>query len=181
MAHPNQLITILMRLITPEEIGEITSKHNGGKFSSLTDLVNERIQRKIYRNFSKPFDVDEVNEMAKVLPFNKLEADSNVEENEVVTEPDIDADGLKQSLTTLAHSMSKKNNKKVEHVDNENMSSFIMIEKARLKKSQQVLKQKEIIQLYKQTSSVDVEQIKGQGEDMEESRESGVLVNKKHY
>ena len=61
------------------------------------------------------------------------------------------------------------------------MSSFILIEKARLKKSQHVLKQKEIIDLYQKNSSVDVEQIKGSNTNLAQDRESGVLINKKQY
>jgi hypothetical protein len=69
----------------------------------------------------------------------------------------------------------------IEHKENENMSSFILIEKARLKKSQQILKQKEIIDLYQKNSNVDVEQIKSTNTNFEQSREAGVLVNKKQY
>jgi hypothetical protein len=69
----------------------------------------------------------------------------------------------------------------VEHKENENMSSFILIEKERLKRSQFSLKQKEIIDLYQKNSHVDVEQIKGSNNNLAQSRESGVLVNKKQY
>jgi hypothetical protein len=61
------------------------------------------------------------------------------------------------------------------------MSSFILIEKERLKRSQKSLKQKEIIDLYQKNSHVDVEQIKGSNTNLSQAREAGVLVNKKQY
>ena len=166
----------LLRIITPEEVGEITTKHNGGKFSSLTDLVNERVKKNIYRNFSVPIVEDELE--AKILPFRA------VEESEVTEEKlEINKEKLQESLNTLARNIAQKDksDEKVDHKEDENMSSFILIEKARLKKSQQVLKQKEILELYQKNINVDVEQIKGQEENMTNSREQGVLVNKKQY
>jgi hypothetical protein len=67
------------------------------------------------------------------------------------------------------------------HKEDENMSSFILIEKARLKQSQKTLKQKEIIDIYQKNSNVDVEQIKSTNNDPTSSSETGVLVNKKRY
>ncbi|MBC7713536.1 MAG: hypothetical protein H7177_09360, partial [Rhizobacter sp.] len=69
----------------------------------------------------------------------------------------------------------------IEHKPDENMSSFILIEKARLKSSQKSLKQKEIIDLYQKNSNVDVELIKSTNHTAASSTEGGVLINKKHY
>src|SRR5665647_19826 len=86
MAIQNFLIMNLLRLITPEEIGDIATKHNGGKFLSLTDLVNERVDHKIYRDFSSADSMDEIHDdhnkplEAKILPF-KRQADANSELN----------------------------------------------------------------------------------------------------
>lgn len=189
MAIQNFLIRNLLRLITPEEIGDIATKHNGGKFLSLTDLVNERFDHQIFRDFSSPESVDlihdehAVSHQAKILPF-KL---STVAEKEVEVSEPVDND-QPVSLTDLASSEvqakapEKSEVEKIEHKENENMSSFILIEKARLKRSQQILKQKEIIDLYQKNSYVDVEQIKGSNNSTtNEARESGVLINKKQY
>ena len=137
MAAQNFLIMNLLRLMTPEEIGDIATKHNGGKFLSLTDLVNERVDRKIFRDFSHPDSMDEIHEahadhQAKILPFKKPSSEG-VNGEAVV------------SLTDMAKAelVAKEDDteEKVEHKEDENMSSFILIEKARLKKSQHVLKQ----------------------------------------
>lgn len=187
MASQNFLIMNLLRLITPEEIGDIATKHNGGKFLSLTDLVNERVEQKIYRDFSSPDSMDEIHEahlqssQAKILPFKKPAAKS--EEGELLS-AEAETDSEPQvSLSELANAGLENVAASVEpeHRENENMSSFILIEKARLKRSQQILKQKEIIDLYQKNSHVDVEQIKGSNTNLAQAKEAGVLINKKQY
>ncbi len=178
MAIQNLLIMNLLRIITPEEIGEMATRHNGGKFLSLTDLVNERIDHKVYRDFSSPDSVDVIHDahnvasQAKILPFRKKNSEDLIshEEDGVENFPKTNLIEKVENLETIA-----------EHKNNENMSSFILIEKARLKKSQQSLKQKEIIDLYQKNSNVDVEQIKGSNTNLSQAREAGVLINKKHY
>lgn len=189
MAIQNFLIMKLLRLITPEEIGDIATKHNGGKFLALTDLVNERVEQKIFRDFTSPDSMDEIHDQhnqAKILPFSKNK--SSDEEKEDKHHTKIPADSLSELAS--AHLEERSEDRKtssespqerIEHKENENMSSFILIEKARLKRSQQILKQKEIIDLYQKNSHVEVEQIKGSNSDFSQARESGVLVNKKQY
>ena len=186
MAVQNLLIMNLLRIITPEEIGDIATKHNGGKFLALTDLVNERVERDVHRDFSRPDSLEEIHEshskdnQAKILPFKKDDSKNN--ENSQSESVDSQES---VSLTAMADGhLNAKNSEaeiKVEHKEDENMSSFILIEKARLNKSQRVLKQKEIIDLYQKNSSVDVEQIKGSNENLSQAREAGVLINKKQY
>lgn len=184
MAAANHLIMDLLRIITPEEVGEITTKHNGGKFQSLTDLVNERVQKNIYRNFAMNIEQEEESEGAKILPF-KLE-DLNEEfdaEGNPIEVPALNQEEINKGLTELAKNMldKKTSEDRDDHSSEENMSSFILIEKARLKRSQQTLKRKEVLELYQKNISVDVEQIRGQEDNLSQSREAGVLVNKKQY
>lgn len=179
MAATNHLIMDLLRIITPEEVGEITTKHNGGKFQSLTDLVNERVQKNIFRNFAQNIEQEE-GEGAKILPFKLEDLEAELVENEEsVDVPNLNASEISKGLTELAKNMMDK--KSSDHDNDENMSSFILIEKARLKKSQQTLKRKEVLELYQKNISVDVEQIRGQEENLSQSKEAGVLVNKKQY
>ncbi len=187
----------LLRIITPEEIADIATKHNGGKFLSLTNLVSERVEHKIYRDFSGTEAVDEIHEahakieedrsgaQAKILPFNKKSVESEDKDEEA-------SEGDKVHLSVKAISTSQIAAEYVEekvaaqdpcmiHKEDENMSSFILIEKARLKNSQKNLKQREIIDLYQKNSNVDVEQIKSTNNDPTSSGEAGVLVNKKRF
>jgi hypothetical protein len=159
MVEAQNLIMQLLRIITPEEISDIATRHNGGKFLSLTALAIERFEEKVFRDFSDDETIHteiEEKSAAKILPFNKDEV-INVEAPSNIHVP------------------------KVAHAENENMATFILIEKERLKKSQQTLKQREIIDLYRKNSNVDVEQIKQANQDVNNSEDAGILVNKKHY
>ena len=200
MAVQNLLIMNLLRIITPEEIADIATKHNGGKFLSLTDLVTERVERKIYRDFSGPDCIDEIHEahskqsddkqIAKILPFNLKNATLEKLAESDLSFKKASLPSVRSSLTTMAIQTSQIATydepedlaaTDVEHKEDENMSTFIMVEKARLKNSQKTLKQKEIIDLYQKNSSVDVEQIKSSNAEAAQLSESGVLVNKKQF
>ena len=198
MAVQNLLIMNLLRIITPEEIADIATKHNGGKFLSLTDLVNERVDRKIYRDFSSTDSMEEIHEAhaiqadersagAKILPFNSKEKNESEEvqiENDSENAPRFVTQMISTSqLAPTHHEAVNEAPKqvKIEHAEDENMSSFILIEKARLKQSQKTLKQKEVINLYQKNSNIDVEQIKSTNQNPGASSESVVLVKKKQY
>ncbi len=195
MAVQNLLIMKLLRIITPEEIADIATKHNGGKFLSLTDLVNERVEHKIYRDFTGTDSVDVIHEDharqkdegAKILPFKKAIESSEAVSGEEGPAPESAPRFVTQAISTSQvkyHEQEVVHQAKapvIEHKEDENMSSFIMVEKARLKNSQKSLKQKEIIDLYQKNSNVDVEQIKTTNQNPTSSSESGVLVNKKQY
>lgn len=187
MTSPNSLIMNLLRIITPDEIHEIATKHNGGKFLLLTDLVTERLERKIYRDFSGADSVDEIHQEhqeqreereeqhgAKILPFvsEKETSELPLESQEKI---------MIQKIPDAKTKEIEENIELAPHKEAENMSSFIMIEKARLKKSQKSLKKKEIIDLYQKNSNVHVEMIKNANRSVEGSGEAGVLVNKKQY
>ena len=158
MTDSHNLIKHLLRIVTPEEISEIATKHNGGKFLALTDLAYERFEKNILRDFASDETIVIEKRLehqgAKILPFDQVQAKENLE---------------------------KSQPEKPVHAENENMATFILIEKERLKKSQKSLKQKEIIDLYRKNSSVDVEQIKQTNLDTNKSDDVGILVNKKHF
>ena len=197
MAVQNLLVMTLLRIITPEEIADIATKHNGGKFLSLTDLVSERVDRKIYRDFTSTDSMDEIHDehaaqhgsgstgenSAKILPFKSEKSTSEVLEDEAVESSTQKFVSQARPTSQLAPVYEEEivQTKVVEHKEDENMSSFILVEKARLKQSQKSLKQKEIINLYQKNSNIDVEQIKSTNQNPGASNEAGVLVNKKQY
>ena len=195
MAVQNLLIRNLLRIITPEEIADIATKHNGGKFLSLTDLVNERVERKIYRDFTSSDAVDEIHEehtkqnnekdgTAKILPFKNVDHTDLRPSEEGKKGPGFVFQAIRTSqVAPPAEEFVSLQEKSpvVEHKEDENMSSFILVEKSRLKHSQKSLKQKEIINLYQKNSNIDVEHIKTTNQDPGASTEAGVLVNKKQY
>lgn len=189
MNAPKFMMMNILRIITPEEIGEITTKHNGGKFLSLTDLIDERIEKNILRNFQE--DAAPVLHDAKILPFKKP-SDDNDEGKEFTSQdtdtkfdPDEEVVEEAMSLTAMLdedhQGTAQDDVTEKSHREDENMSSFILIEKERFKRSQQVLKKKEIMDLYQQTAKVEVEQIKHANQNLASSGLDGVLINKKQY
>jgi hypothetical protein len=122
---------------------------------------------------------------AKILPFNKLEnKEAATEEHSseaaaprFVTQ----AKPTSQFAPAYEHVEAPAKAALVEHKEDENMSSFILVEKNRLQQSQKSLKQKEIINLYQKNSNIDVEQIKSTNQNPSTASEAGVLVNKKQY
>lgn len=200
MAAQNSLIMNLLRIITPEEIADIATKHNGGKFLSLTALVDERVERNIHRDFTPTNAIDDIHdehasytekvEAAKILPFaSPLKA--NKHEFIPFEKEGAEKIDLRSRLTVhIKHTSQAINyedeevvekHEPVVHAEDENMSSFILVEKERLKQSQKSLKKKEIIRLYQKNSTIDLEQIKTSNKTAADSGEAGVLVNKKQY
>lgn len=171
MININQLIGQLLRIITPEEINEITTKHNGGQFIPLTDFAHERLLKNYSRNFAEQVDVELFTQEAKILPFVK-DRHLTVEGKEIATENMNSLAG--QAAVDLERPM-------VGHNEGENTSSFILIEKERLKRSQQVLKQREILDLYKKNSTVEIQHSNTEDTLADKKELTGVLVNRKHY
>lgn len=194
MNAPKFMIMNILRIITPEEIGEITTKHNGGKFASLTELIDERLEKNIFRDFSN--SESNLQHEAKILPF-KRDEDRDVGDvglahaiedlvpdssSEVLVASELEsAEGVAEEIVEENVDEGNEELKVSDHQQDENMSSFILIEKERFKRSQQVLKKKEIMELYQQTAKVEVEQIKHTNQNLTSSALGGVLVNKKQY
>ncbi len=185
MSAPNYMMMNILRIITPEEIGEITTKHNGGKFISLTELIDERFDKNVIRNFAEPQEFNQTE--AKILPFKKNSDEITQSPNETEINLESEETILTESLESVISEDSQSAVKKtstdrgLEHNEEENMSSFILIEKERFKKSQLTLKKKEIMELYQQTAKAEVEQLRHSNQNMNTSTLDGVLVNKKQY
>lgn len=166
MANENSLIMNLLRIMTPDEVAEIATKHNGGRFVLLTDIVHEKIEKNVDRDFSLAGTMNELFEetKAEIIPFKKNNSETNSTKLEA------------ENKSAVGEEV-----KSLKHLPNENMSSFILIEKERLRRSQTELKKKEIVALYKKNSNVVVDEIKVSNENNNQSSEGGILVNKRHY
>lgn len=196
MAKNNFLIRKLLRLITPEEITEIATKHSeGGRFISMTELLKERVLQKIYRDFTKLEMIDEIldkhNEKLKKQFHKNLDFDQSQDELAALRaqrEEDNELAKISPAINVQmrATSQVKENEDFIElngHIKNddgvENMSSFIINEKERMKKSQYVLKQKEILTLYEKNSNIDVSEVKIENKNPGTIGHKGILINKK--
>ncbi len=162
------LLTDILRILTPEEIAELTNASSGSSRRGLTELMD------MYEDDVLPQSLD--GEGAKILPFGKAqegELDERVYES-----------AGREVVEYINHFYHKKQfaetaiNKKGDAVVT---SLFILNEKERFKYVQAKLKKKEVMGLYMKNANVDIEQEKILKDDLSKSSRAGVLINKKQY
>lgn len=170
MSAKNFLLTSIFRVLTPEEISELTSSSNGESRSSLTDIINQRLD-----GISHDFSDSE--KMAKILPFKSNKKD----EEEVFEDKVKSGKRVEECIIRFFERRKVKDTALDEKGDLVETSSFIFKEKERFAYSQSKLKQIEVLGLYKKNAAVDVDQMRAMKDDFSQSVDSGVLINKKHY
>lgn len=168
------ILTDVLRILTPEEISELTTSSSSSNRVELTDLLNQfEDGDEVY------FGEVEDEGGAKILPFNaKKEVDETPAEDEIIYSagPAV-CEYLEHYLKKLemGNTAISKSGEKVE------TSVFILKEKERFKYVQSKLKQKEVMGLYMKNANVDIEQEKTLKDDLSKSSRSGVLINKKQF
>ncbi len=165
----SSLMMNLLRILTPEEINELTTTSEGNKRVPLTQLMYVKM------GVETSEEVESAS-LAKILPFTFPEK---------VIEDDAEDVGLSQETSSedvesVGDEVGVENSQESESEERMQTSAFILFEKKRLEKNVHKMRQKEIMQSYKKNASLDIEQEKGIRDDMKKSSRSGVLVNKKH-
>ena len=160
MAKKN-LIKNLLRILTPEEIIELTKLNKPEGRRSLTELI--------LKSFGK--------EMPATLRAaqNEKDGDKKAEESQVDKEIAVKELEENQDLKDSAAGEKSSSTEQKKGV------VFILDIKEKMKGSQRALKEQEIIHLYEETSKVDIEQERGHKDDMKKSGAQGVLVNKRQF
>lgn len=168
MAAINILYRGYLRILTPEEIKDLTTSSEGDRRVSLTDVINYKFDGNEIDLFSKE------GPGAKILPFVRKEesgsgykGSAGREVVECIERFFIREDNAETALDEIGREVET--------------STFIINEKKRFAYSQAKLKGAEILSLYRKNSLVDIEQEKIIKDDLEKSTQSGILVNKKHY
>lgn len=165
------LLTTILRVLTPEEISDLTTTSTGDRRVNLTDIINQRLDG-VGHDFGDP------ERMAKILPFKKSEDEEEVVEEKVPTFCGLRA----QEFIERFFIRRKLTDTSVDSEGNQiETSSFIFNEKERFAYSQSKLKQREVLGLYRQNAAVDVDQVRALKDDLFQSAHTGVLVNKKQY
>jgi hypothetical protein len=180
------LIMNLMRILTPEEINDLTTTYYGEKRVSLTALLDEDF---LGISPEENSDTEEVEEnKAKILPFNK--------DAEVPVPQDSPAEVIKgqhkvgQNVLKLFNKLygiseDSFDGMRTEQVDvkieksRKGTSLFILDQKEKLESSQKKLKTKEVMGTYAKVASMDIQTEKEHKDDLAWSSHSGLLVNKK--
>jgi hypothetical protein len=163
MAAKNILMMSLMRILTPEEINELTTKHEGDSRVSLTELLEKSMKGIAFEH-----------DQAKILPFSKKK--NNIVCGSSVLEQlnAIQVEEHKVAITGFERH-------KIERDENGNTSNFILSEKEKFKDSHVRLKKKEVFNLYQKAASVDIELERKSSDDLKKSTKVGVLVDKAQY
>lgn len=165
------LLTDILRILTPEEISELTSQSTSNSRLALTDLLDMVEEGESVSFNTEASEVDG----AKILPFKKKE--------EVTEEKEVYHCGknTQEYIEHHFHKITLGETAKNERGDTVVTSVFILKEKERFKYVQAKLKSREVLDLYRKNSNVDIEQEKILKDDLSKSSRSGVLINKKQY
>src|SRR5690606_30949791 len=170
----SSLMMSLLRILTPEEINELTTTSEGNKRVPLTQLM--------YRKMGVTTEEEiESASLAKILPFTFPEQESS----------DIEDSADPDSIENLESQVQQAGDEEATNqtgVHEEALASndrlptsvFILHEKKRLEANVHKMRSKELLKSYRKNASLDIEQEKGLRDDMKKSSRSGVLVNKKH-
>lgn len=165
MAEKNLLFRHYLRILTPEEINDLTSGTAGNTRVSLTDVLNSKLSGE---------EVDLFSNTDNLLQFKR----SHEDVEEVVEE----IKAGKNVIDAIDRFYIRINNEDtaLDEMGREvETSTFILKEKERFAYSQKKLKGAEILKLYKKNLMVDIEQEKLIKDDLSKSTQSGILVNKK--
>ncbi|MEH0860170.1 MULTISPECIES: hypothetical protein [unclassified Halobacteriovorax] len=174
MMEQSNLIRHLLRIITPEEVTDLTTFGDMDAKDTLTNLL-------ISHNQGQEITYTPSG-MAKIIPFPGQE--------EAVA--DLTIDGLDQGEIFTGHRVHQFINNFITKVKFEShkvhpgakpveTTTFIINEKERFKNVYTKIKGKEVLDLYAKNSVVDLEQERKNRRDLSQNSSTGVLVNKKHY
>ena len=172
MAAQNIILTNILRLLTPEEINELTTRSEGVNRFNLTEMLDQDMSEGLI------FEENENGDGAKILPFKKEIDEDDVIDKEVAF---IAGEKVSEYMQHYFIKNSLGNTATDSSGNTLDTSVFILNEKKRFQYSQAKLKEKEVIGLYKKNASVDIEQEKSIKDDMSKSTKYGVLINKKQF
>ncbi len=186
-----QVIMNLFRLLTPEEISELTTSSCGAERVELNNLIQFELEGNDYRNYKThqqklEDEQNKVTHKAKILKINDKEnLELKTKEEEFI--PTI-TDEIKEILNHFIDRCKemeknplgrKRLQKRKRKGLKKQMSTFILEEKEKMDHSFSKLKTVEIMDLYQKNAAVDIDLQKNNSDDLAKTSQSGVLVNKK--
>lgn len=187
MEFRGQLVKNLLRVLTPEEIAELTTSSSEKKKVSLSLLIESDLKGEDYlevmETYQGPEEEKEKGELteAKIIPFEEEKGEDEVtfdfqagqrvhsllqEYGKVFAELDKKVVGAKRFPKKKGYSGRKQT------------SELILEQKKKLHDSYSKIKSQEVLSLYQETNSNEVMK-KSKDEDFSYSSKLGVLINKK--
>jgi|GEM_PF-631738 len=188
MEFKRQLIKDLLRILTPEEISELTTSYGGKKKVSLSLLTEADLVGNSFEKVMEKAQDEEISETegdegkAKILPFDGVHQEleesfsAQVGPRVIKLMAEYDKAFKKMDQTVLG---PKRFAKRKGNGQKQQTSTLILEQKKKLFKSYSKIKSMEVLTLYKTTGSVTIELDKSKREENAYSDSKGVLVNKK--
>jgi hypothetical protein len=188
MEFRGQLIKNLLRVLTPEEISELTTSSSDKKKIGLSLLLSSDLRGENYQEVMDNLQASETSRRnhdsesgeAKILPF-----DEERPEERFVPQAGQRVHLLLQEYGKVFAELdkkvlgSKRFPKRKSHGSRQQTSSLILEQKKKLFESYSKIKSKEVLSLYRTNNEVDLTKKKGSEEDLSFSSKLGVLINKK--
>tara|TARA_B100000029_G_scaffold439424_1_gene455966 strand:- start:144 stop:629 length:486 start_codon:yes stop_codon:yes gene_type:complete len=161
VSQSNKIVRDLLRLVTPDEISELTKIAGAKPKVPLTQLVEKELQSLREYNLNRMDGGDASSSEGSGGPKSKDRNNINLEREEKKGLRFLDGEGDEPLRGSL----------------------FILSQKEKLRSSVSKIKEKEVLELYKDNSAVDLNQEKQnrKREDRTLSSHTGVLVNKRQY
>ena len=189
MEFKGQIIKNLFRILTPEEISQLTTSFSGKKKVNLSLLVKADMDGLDYEDVIEREQGGEEpkieNGKAKILAFDGESSIGPEDEACLVFQVGQRVSKLMQEYAKVFAALDKKVlgqkrfAKKKSLSGRKQTSTLILEQKKKLHKSYSKIKTMEVLSLYKYTSNVDIEQQKRSKEEFSSSTQLGVLVDKK--
>jgi hypothetical protein len=148
----------MLRLITPEEINELVTKHEGEIRFALTDALDARLKGLEFDTSKGVIEAID-NVLALVKPEGSI---------------------AEETVCDWPRKKGEQGDIEFES-DKDTTSCFILAEKKRFEKNQRMLKSREIHKLYQAESAVNIDFNRKSSDDSKKSSEVGLLLDKKHF
>jgi len=194
MEFKNEILSSLLRIITPRMIAELSTNSETRKKVSLSSLVETYCEKGHYKEGP---DEEEDETKAKILSFSKKEESEKTQD--VLESSDIeikDTTSLNVKCSKRVESLFKSFSKRCQTMDKsilglkrlpkkkmkDNVISLedVLDQKRKYAKSNNLIKSKQVLELYKSTSSQSVSKTQpSEKEDEFACKERGILINKK--
>lgn len=193
MAIKIGLLKALLRILTPEEINDLTTSSNSEDKVPLSAVLDDicygrRLHIADELIGQEASESDDTNSGApKILPFNNSEpvghehckyprelayVQAGPRVYKLILEGMRDASNIFKSAKDLKYVRPYSD-------EDEKGTIFILREKLKMQNSQRRLKEKEVLSLYEKNANINIEQEKINRDDMTKSTQYGVLINKK--
>lgn len=188
MEFRGQLVKNLLRVLTPEEIAELTTSSSEKKKVSLSLLMQSDLNGENYLEVMETFqspdeelrgkkDLSE----ARILPFDSEHAEEDVS---FTFQAGQRVHALLEEYGKVFAELDKKVlgqkrfPKKKSYTGKKQTSELILEQKKKLHDSYSKIKSQEVLSLYQETSATEVQK-RSKDEEFSYSSKLGVLINKK--